>query len=245
MSATNQKDLFKGKYSKPEIITASHGLVRGQLIQSFSSSEPHTVEQYPEFDNPDMAAQIHDTQGAEASMEWLSSEQHQIESAISDTNPFENPFMYAPEGVKPVDVILHYKGLNANKNVAARVYLHGDPSAKSNSEDTKSAEKNSISLKFLVKRDIINGDVQYTRFVKGTPDFATGNDSPFDTNGKGTFPVATSIVTDPVTGSGTNIIQAKFNGTVSTSYTSDTNYFTPTVAPVNGDVWEVISIIKP
>ena len=242
---TNQQDLYKGKLEKPELVSYSHGRIRGQLIQTLSMSEQHTVELYPEFDNPDMAAAIHDTEGAESAFEWLSSEQHQIESALMDTNPSSSPSMWDPGTVRPIDLLMRYRGLNSGNISAARLEMYGQVSSKTSSNDTKSASKNNLGLKFLKKRDIVNGEIQYTRFVKGTPAYPTEDDVAVDNNGVGTFPSTLTPVQLAGGLSTVSVLYAKLNSVPSALFTNNTTQFTPTPTLVSGDTWEVYSVVAP
>jgi hypothetical protein len=245
---TNPTDLYRGKTNKPEIISQNHGRIRGQLVQSMTLSPQHSAEVYEEFDNPNPVFSIHDFAGTDATMDWLSSDQHQIESAMMDVNPSASPFQYDPAQIRPIDILIHRSGVNAGKVTKATLLCSGQRSGETDTQDIKAAEKEAATLKFLKEKVISGGDILYSRFVKAPVAFVTGDDVSFDVNGAGSF-AQTAVAVDQAGGaSQIYVLHAKWNGTAindTSQYAATPSLFTPTVAPVAGDVWEVYTVYQP
>lgn len=238
-------DLQTGRQTKPWITSKSFGRYRGPLIQSVSITRNQSVETLPEFDNPNLAFSVRTYDGSQATIEWAASQNSAIESMLMNTNPLYSPTMYDPAQLAPVDLVLVDYGLNSTTNYASKLLIFGQQDSSSINEDTKSPEKKSVGLTFIAEKEIINGQIQYTRFTKGSASFVTADDVAFDVNGIGTFQTTTKLLnnTDQTT---TRVLYSKFNGSPvfdSTLYSSTATTFTPVTAPVSGDVWETYTVI--
>ena len=238
-------DTQTGKQTKPWIVSQDYGRYRGALVQSVSITRNQTVEMLPEFDNPNMASSTRTYDGSQATIEWAASQNQDIEAMLMNTNPLYSPMLYDPSQLAPVEVCFVDYGKNSRTNYASRLLIYGQQDSSSIPEDTKGSMKKSVGLTFIAEKEIINGQVQYTRFTKGAVNFVTDDDVAFDVNGVGTFPVSTQLVnnTDQTT---TRVLWAKKNGlpvTDTTLYSATATTFTPTTAPVTGDRWDVFTVI--
>jgi len=237
-------DTQTGRQTKPWIVSQSYGRYRGPLIQSVTLTREQTVELIPEFDNPNMATSVRTYNGTKGSMEWVASPNQAIEAMIMDTNPLYSPLLFDPAQTHPITLLVTDQGRNSKTNYASRLLIYGQMDADSIAEDTKSAMKKTASFSFIQDKEIINGQVQYTRFTQGTVPFVTADDVAF-AGGAGTFPVSTKLVNN-TDGTTTRVLYAKFNGANVfdvNSYTATATTFTPTIAPVNGDIWETFTVI--
>jgi hypothetical protein len=237
-------DLQTGKKTKPWIVSQSFGRYREPLIQTASITREMTVDMIPEFDNVNMAASVRTYNGTKASFEYVSSQNTNIESMVMNTNPLLPIVMFDPAQTAQVDVFWTDKGINSGTSYASRALFGGKMEANTISEDTKSAMKKTMGFSFIQEKEIINGQIQYTRFTQATVAFVTADDVSFSA-GAGTFPTTAKAMTNT---DGTTIFAmwVKFNGipvTDTTQYTITATTFTPTTLPVSGDVWEVFTVI--
>lgn len=236
-------DLQTGKKTKPWIVSQSYGRYRGPLIQTVTITREQTVDMLPEFDNVNMAASVRTYNGTKATLDYVASQNTSIESMVMNTNPLLPIVMFDPAQTAAVDVVYSDKGINSGTTYSSRALFGGRLDASTISEDTKSAMKKNMGFSFIQEKEIINGQIQYTRFTQSAS-FVTADDVAF-AGGAGTFP--TSCVAQTNT-DGTTILAlwVKLNGlpvTDTTQYVITTTTFTPTVAPTSGTVWEVFTVI--
>lgn len=236
-------DLQTGKKTKPWIVSQSFGRYREPLIQTVSITREMTVELIPEFDNVNMAASVRTYNGSKAAFEYVSSQNTNIESMVMNTNPLLPIVMFDPAQTGQVDVLFTDKGINSGTSYSSRALFGGKLSSNTISEDTKGAMKKNMAFDFIQEKEIINGQISYSRFTQ-VATFITADDIAFS-GGAGTFATPLKAMTNT---DGTTIIAMwiKFNGFPvmdTTQYAITTTTFTPTTAPVSGDVWEVFGVI--
>ncbi len=244
VSPSRVVDLQTGKQSLPWIVSRTFGRYRGPLIQQVSITREQTVEMIPEFDNPNMASSVRTYNGSKATFEWVSSQNNAIEAMLMNTNPLYPTTLFDPSQLAPVDLLIVDTGKNSGTKYASRLLCFGQVDTDSITEDTKSAMKKSVGLGFLQDKEILNGQVQYTRFTQGAVSFITLDDVAFS-GGAGTFPTSTILVNN-TNATTTRALWVKFNGTPvtdTTQYAITATTFTPTTVPVTGDVWECFTVI--
>lgn len=238
-------DTQTGRQTKPWIVSKSFGRYRGPLIQTISITREQSVELIPEFDNPNMATSVRTYDGSKATIEWVASQNQAVEAMLMNTNPLYSPLMYDPAQLAPVDVIAVDYGKNSATNYASRLLIYGQQDSSAINEDTKSAMKKTVGLSFIAEKEIINGQIQYTRFTKGSVPFVTADDVAFDVNGVGTFQTTTKLVNN-TDGTTTRLLYVKQNGAPqpdTTTWSATATTFTPTTAPTAGDTWECFTVI--
>ena len=238
-------DTQTGRQTKPWIVSKDYGRYRWALLQSMSLTTNQSVDLIPEFDNPNMATSARTYDGSEGTFEWAQSQNQTAEAMLMNTNPLYSPMLYDPAQLAPVEIIAVDYGKNSMTNYASKLLIYGQQSAGSGNEDTKAAAKKSLGLTFLQEKQIINGQIQYTRFTKGAVNFVTADDVAFDVNGVGTFQDTTSLVNN-TDGTTTRVLYAKFNGSPqpdTSTWSATATTFTPATAPVTGDRWDIYTVI--
>ena len=247
--ASNVTDMQTGRRSKPWIVSRTHGRYRASLIQTMSITDEQGVTMYDEFDNVDPVFSVREYNGAKASVEFLQSNNKNVESMFMDVDPnAAGPMTWEGDQLAPVDFMINDTGKNSGNVYAGKLLIYGQIESSADSEDTKGAEKNTVGLSFLKAIKVRGGgQLVYNRFVQ-SPAYVTTDDIAFST-GVGTFsataaaiPTTPNNTTGPTGASTKYVLYTKKNGNPcfdTSQYAATSTTFTPTVAPQNGDVWEV------
>ncbi|MDE2102280.1 MAG: hypothetical protein KGL39_33855 [Patescibacteria group bacterium] len=242
---SNVTDMPTGRRSKPWMVSKTHGPWRMQTVQTMSVTDEQGVQIVDEFDNVDPIFSVREYNGCKVNMEWLTSNAKTIEACLMDVDPnTAGPITYEGDQLAPVDIITNETGKNLGGVMTGKLFIYGQQSAAGMATDTKAAEKNTIGLDFLRLIRVRGiGGIQYSRFTVAPVAYATTADSAFS-GGVGTY-AQTAVAMPQTNGTTKTVLYAKYNGnpiTDTSKYTSTSTTFTPTNAPVAGDVWEVYTV---
>ena len=261
MGRSNVNAIQVGQDTKISICSYSHGRKRVPLAQTFSVTPKLTGGIVGEFDDRFPVMTYGTYEGCTTSFEHFLSDTGDVTAMIMDTNPAENiqPMIEPLAVMNECEVWVNYYspklGYQYGCDYVNHLILQGNP----NTQTIKDPAKITKSFEGAVHMGFIGKTgqkcaLQYTRFVYGTPTFATPDDVAITT--VGTLPnaaIAFPLPAEANLGPSQNYVDCKKNGTQlngnsyagAVDFTLTGSTFAPTVPPTTGDVIEIWTIAQP
>jgi hypothetical protein len=108
-------EFIRGKETKIELVSLTHGAVEIPLAQNFDYSPGFDERRIYEFDNDEIAAVVTNFNGSEVRFDHFDSDNKLVDAMINDVDPASTAILDDPAHYKVVTIFLNIRKLSNNK----------------------------------------------------------------------------------------------------------------------------------
>jgi len=243
-------DIVQGTKTTLELVSASHGIVRIPLAQSFDYTPQYSERKINELGRTEAVLTISTFNGADIRFDILDSDSKVADATFQDVDPASDIVVHDPSNLHEFHAVLNIK--NEDGVIFEAILAHG-ARVKGIASAEPVAEEARITIDGSCQnvRRVKGGAIMYARFVNDATtayeqDNAVNSGEDIElttTNTVGTFAVTLEVDAD----SNPIVLLVLKNGEEADpdTYTITTTTITLDTAAGNDDVWEVFAVYIP